>query len=240
MAQKTEIVQEFDSFEVEFVPDVKCPKCGTVARLNRRTYEWYGGRADELDGWPIKCDHCPATFLVKIGNFRPDPYGGFMPVSIPFDTTTRGGILVKGPKLVENEDAVPPVIEEGLESDSIPDSIKEAFRTARSHFLRHDYQDAAVRCRATMEATLADQGVRLHRGHLSSMAVQARSQGLLTEADHNLCLAVASYGGDAAHPQTNPARVVSRDDALMVINITANLLRRIYLPPPAPPKPAID
>lgn len=240
MAQKTDIVQESDSFEVEYVPDIECPKCGTPKRLNRRTYEWYGGGPDELDGWPLKCGRCAATFLVKIGNFQPDPYGGYMPASRPFDSTTRGGILVKGPALVENTEDVPPVIEEGLESDSIPDSIKATFRTARSHFLRQDYQDAAVRCRATMEATIADQGLQLHRGHLSAMAIQAKNQGLLTEADHNLCLAVASYGGDAAHPQSNPSRVVSRDDALMVINITANLLRRIYLPLQSSPATTTD
>ena len=231
MAQNIEIVQEPDSFEVEYVPDIHCPKCGTEKRLNRRTYAWYGGGDDEPDGWPLTCSHCGAKYLVKIGSFRRDLLGNYQPTSVPFDSTTPGGILVKGPKLVETAAHVPPAIEEGLESGRIPDSIKAYFRTAKNHFLRQDYQDAAVRCRGTMEATLADQGVQLHRGHLSSMAVLARNQGLLTAADHNLCLAVATYGGDAAHPQTNPSRVVSRDDALMVINITANLLRRIYLLP---------
>ena len=68
----------------------------------------------------------------------------------------------------------------------------------------------------------------ISRDRLPVMADQARSEALVTELVKNFCVVVAGIGGDAAHPQTNAVRYVGRNDALLAIDATANVLRKLY------------
>ena len=127
--------------------------------------------------------------------------------------------------LVMEANAIPTIMTDGIGSN-VPESIREAFDTATHHFNRLGYTDAAVRCRFTLEAALMERGIS--RDRLPVMADQARSEALVTELVKNFCVVVAGIGGDAAHPQTNAVRYVGRNDALLAIDATANVLRKLY------------
>ena len=60
------------------------------------------------------------------------------------------------------------------------------------------------------------------------MAEEASNDGLFGEVHKHICWVVATYGGDAAHPQTNPSRNVGRETALTTIAMTATVLRSLY------------
>ena len=142
----------------------------------------------------------------------------------PFEGS-NGGKLLEPATLVMEANAIPTMMTDGIGSN-VPESIREAFDMATHHFNRLDYNDAAVRCRFTLEFALMERGIS--RDQLPVMADQAKSQTLVTELVKNFCVVVAGIGGDAAHPQTNPARYVDRNEALLAIDTTANVLRRLY------------
>ena len=200
--------------EVKYVPDVVCPNpnCGEELRIPSETYSWYEG--------PVPCRFCHSTIHLSIGdwnsygNERTEPFAG-----------SNGGKLLEPPTLIMEPNAIPTMMTDGIGS-KVPESIREAFATATRHFNRLDYTEAAVRCRFTLEFALMERGIS--RDRLPVMADQARSQTLVTELVKNFCVVVAGIGGDAAHPQTNPARYVDRNEALLAIDTTANVLRRLY------------
>ena len=205
--------------EVQYVPDVKCPNpnCGRDIRLSNTTYAWYEG--------PVPCEFCHCTMHLRIGDtdLNTGAWGPGKKTERFGDS--RGGNLLYPPTLIREADSIPTMMLDGI-GTNVPLPIREAFDTATHHFNRLDYIDAAVRCRFTLEVALMDRGIS--RDRLPVMADQARSQALVTELVKNLCVVVAGLGGDAAHPQTNPARYVDRNEALLAIDTTANVLRGLY------------
>ena len=132
--------------EVKYVPDVRCPNpnCGRAIRLSNTTYAWYEG--------PVPCEFCHCTMHLLIGgwnrsgNKRTEPFEG-----------SNGGKLLEPATLVMEANAIPTMMTDGIGSN-VPESIREAFDMATHHFNRLDYNDAAVRCRFTLEFALYGTG----------------------------------------------------------------------------------
>ena len=208
-----DVVELTETDEVEFVPDVICPNpnCGALLRIPRETYAWYEG--------PVPCRFCHSTMHLSIGDTR---YGNKR--TKPF-TGSYGGKLLEPPTLILEANPIPAAMTEGLGSN-VPQAIRETFETAIQHFNRTNYTDAAVRCRFTIETALCDRGVG--KDLLTKMISDARMSGLITENIKDFCLGVNGIGGNAAHVQTNPARYVDRSEALLAIDATGLILRRLY------------
>ena len=200
--------------EIEFVPDVVCPNCKHFVRLPRETYAWYNDKTG--------CEWCQAEFLVAIGDYRPDYLGNKSPTSIPFSGST-GGKLLEAPILVQRPNTVPREIVEGTESENIHETSQLAFRTALRHFESGQYEDAAVRCRVTIEAALRNHGVEENTP--ATMVAKAHQDSLLTEPYEKYAQIVVAAGGRGAHPERRP---VSRSNALLILGLTAALLRMLY------------
>ena len=200
--------------EIEFVPDVVCPNCKRLVRLPRETYAWY----DDKTG----CEWCQAEFLVAIGDYQTDSLGNPVPSSTPFGRSS-GGILLRAPILNQRPNTVPREIVEGTESEKIPEIPRLAFRTATQHFESGRYEDAAVRCRVTIEAALRNHGVE--KNTPATMVAEAHQDRLLVDPYEKYAQMVVAAGGQGAHPERKP---INRSRALIIIAMTGDLLRILY------------
>ena len=204
------------------MPDLNCPNpnCGREIHLDKATYSWYSGS--------VICQYCHSTIRVEIGDWEitDTPLGRTrIPQTERFtNRPDAGGIPLSEPTLVRGPVIVPPDI--SRIGATVPERINDSFQDAVRHCDNEDFQEAVVRCRYSLEYALMEKGI--NRTSLRAMASEAQNNGLITERAVTLCLTVASYGGDAAHPQTNPSRNTSREDAVMVIDVTAGVLRHLY------------
>ena len=203
-----------DRTEIEFVPDVVCPNCKRLVHLPRETYAWYDDTTS--------CAWCQADFGVRIGGYQADSLGNPVPRSTPFDKSP-GGILLEAPILVQRPNTVPREIVDGMESEKIHETSRLAFRTAIRHFESGRYEDAVVRCRVTIEATLGHHGVE--KNTPATMVAEAHRDRLLTEPYEKYAQIVVAAGGRGAHPERRP---MSRSNALLILGLTAALLRVLY------------
>ena len=204
--------------EVTNVPDVICPNCFKIINVPLPTYAWYRGQ--------IGCQECQARVSVKIGNWEPI-IDGIRPRTRPFGRTIQGGLLLEEPELIDAGSALPSAFVRDMESTNLPEGPRKAMRTAVQHYKRRNYQDATVRCRFAIQGALLDLGVP--DSSIRTMITKAKDSSVITAPLEPLCLAVAAFGNKGAHPQDEPAPIVTRDDALMVIGMTANVLRTLYL-----------
>ena len=201
------------SQEIKYVPDVHCPNCAALILLDRDTYRWYVG--------PLRCGRCMCQMQVEIGDHRKDYIGNMSPTTLPFGTL-QGGLLLGAPRIIEQPNTIPWALVEGTESEKIPDVVRQNVRTAIKGFEEDRYDDAVVRCRVTLEAALRQHGVA---GDSPSGLVEAAYRDkLLIEPYEKYGHIVTTMGGRSAHG----GRPVSRGNALLVIGLTAAVIRMLY------------
>ena len=218
-----DVVELTETNEVEFVPDLNCPNpnCGKAIFLDRELYAWFRGE--------IPCGNCHCVVLVTIGAWgRNRRTGRATPTVVPFGEA-RGGHLLEPPTVVKGADTLPDFLPGGLGSN-VPDDCRAAFQTAIRHFNNLDYLESGVGCRITAETALMGlQGVP--RRVLVEMAKRAKDSNQITEVQQNLCLVISTYGGDSAHPQQDRRRMMDRPKAMLLIDMTAGLLRELFPSP---------
>ena len=201
--------------EIEYVPNVFCPNCKAVIRVPSETYAWYDGE--------VPCGACWADVHVKIGDYRPAGPG-----HEPIPTTrggirgSAGGILLSTPRLIRTR-GIPAEFQAGTGSESIPLAMRESSSSAGRGFEVGLYAQVAVECRSTIEAALLDRGVQ---GKTPANMIEAAIQNeLLQDPYEKYPRIVVASGGRGAHPAREP---VTREEALLVIGLTAALLRKLY------------
>ena len=199
--------------EIEYVPDLICPNCANVMRVPREGYSWYAGN--------VPCGRCQCQVQVEIGDYETDYLGRKYPTTIPFDDSP-GGKVLETPKVVERARIIPLILVQGTEAEKIPETLREIFRTAIQGFEEGRYDDAVVRCRVTLEATLRRLDVAGDTP--SSLVAAAHRDRLLSSPYEKYGQIVVAMGGGSAHG----GPPVSQADALLVIGLIASLLRRLY------------
>ena len=212
--EQREVLQPADWPEgLEYVPDIFCPNCTSLIRVPRETYAWYDG--------PVPCWSCRADVHVEIGAHRKgSPGQGPVPMTRGFPGSS-GGILLSPPRLIRTC-GLPAEFQEGTGSEKIPEGMRENFRIALQGFEAGRYDDAVVRCRVTLEAALRNRGVQ---GDSPSRLVEvAQKDSLLIEPYVKYGQIVVMMGGRSAHDRPP----VSRENALLVIGLTASLIRMLY------------
>ena len=124
---------------------------------------------------------------------------------------------------------IPPSLIQDMESRLIPEPLRRAMRTAIGHYERGDYPDAAVRCRYMVQEVLMAQGAEEARPAV--MIARAKETGTITDLVEPLCRAVVALGNRGAHPPDAPGEpvIVTRNDALLAILMSANILRHFHL-----------
>ena len=199
--------------EAEYVPDVQCPNCAAPIPLARDTYRWYAGL--------VRCGRCGCQMQVAVGDYQKDYIGNMSPSTIPFGNSP-GGTLLGTPRIVEQRNTIPRALVDGTESEKIPEVVRLNIRSAIQGFEDDRYDDAMVRCRVTLEAALRQHGVK--EDSPSRMVEAAHQDRLLIEPYEKFGQIVATMGGRSAHARPP----VSRGNALLVIGLTASLVRVLY------------
>ena len=221
-----EVFDLTETDEVEFVPDLICPNpnCGKNIYLDRELYAWF-------PPGKIPCGHCHCVVSVHIGDWGRDrKTGKIVARSVPFGNS-KGGHLLEAPEVVKESDILPDFLVRGLGAN-IPENCLATFQTAIRHLNNLDYLESGVSCRMTAETALMG-FAGIPRRSLAEMAKRAGDSNQITEVQKNLCLVISSYGGDSAHPQQDPRRMMDRPKAMMLIDITAGLLRELFSSPSA-------
>ncbi len=198
----------------EYVPDVICRHCGQLINLPRESYSWYAGE--------VTCRECQCTLYVEIGDYQSLLGGTPIPTHLPFPNAP-GGRVLRTPKVVRRPNAFPIDLVHGTESEKIPAEVKDPLRTAIRAFDDERYADAAVRCRVVIESALRQQGVQ--GSTPSSMVDEATRDRLLFEPYEKYGQIIVAAGGQGAHAPRPP---ITRDRALLLIGLTADLLRMLY------------
>lgn len=207
--------------EVEYVPDLVCPRCQTEINLNRETYEWY----DDAVG----CYQCKATFTVKIGYKGPVEtiYGpSEVETTTKPDFKTRGGMLLEAPKLV-----IPAYLTEWVSSigDSVPTMTRDEYLQAVEEYGSLRFSDAALHFRTTLEFALGDLGVVPANVHSLNRKIDiALQQNAISQEIGSLCRAVAVYGNRSAHAQPDPTTMVDEPLARVSMILTRDILQAIF------------
>lgn len=194
-------MREFETDAKNFNLDLICPHCGYRVRATAVA----GPVCSVLDTYAFLICKCPRqlcdAFFVNY-----DRVNRHVTQVFPYPKTTSTNF-----------------------HNAIPGSIREDFAEAKRCYFAEAFKGVVVLCRRIMQSIAKDKGIKEEK--LYNAIDEMMSKGLITK---NLCDAaheIRHFGNFGAHPQDDQLDNTSRENARLIIELTEDFLRDLYVRP---------
>ncbi len=131
-------------------------------------------------------------------------------------------IIMEGQRIVKTY----PGIGRSINTENVPDRVREAFREGADCFANQCYVASAILIRKTLEELCADKGAtggNLYQ-KITNLGTQMTIPTSLIEAMHNLRL----LGNDAAHLESQTYNQIGPEELELSIDVTQKIITSVY------------